>query len=87
MRAASDDQRFVDRKVRAALAKLGKAAATTKEAKAAKLSTQAGKLLAGIVKKAGAFAAKKKGGISGECRNAIAAACDPAQRRIAEGRL
>lgn len=80
-------QRFVDRKVRAALAKLGKAAAATKETKAAKLSTQAGKLLAGIVKKANAFAAKKKGGISGECRAAIAAALAPAQQRIGEGRL
>ncbi|MCW5890939.1 MAG: hypothetical protein KIT14_10335 [bacterium] len=80
-------QRFIDRKVRAALAKLGKAASASKETKATKLASQAGKVLQAIVKKAGAFAAKKKGGIPAACRDAIAGALQPAQQRLGEHRL
>lgn len=79
-------QRFIDRKVRAALAKLAKAAATSKETKATKLAAQAGKVIQAIVKKAGAFAAKKAGGITPDCRDAIAGAIAPAELHIREGR-
>lgn len=80
-------QRFIDRKLGSALAKLAKAASTSKASKATKLSAQAGKVLAAIAKKAGTFAAKKKGGITLDCRNAIAGAFAPAEQHIRAGRL
>jgi hypothetical protein len=70
-------QKVIDRKITAALTKLGKGAGTSNAKKAARLVGQARAALRAIQTKAGKFVTKKKGPISAECRDSIGRALGP----------
>jgi hypothetical protein len=78
--------RLIDKKIKAANAKLGKTAGKP-AAKVAKLVKQARAAVQAIDKKAGALAKKKRQGISATCRESVAGALAPVLAELAAGRL